>query len=135
MPCENCPGVKVEGAIQIVYTGGPAHAPYVLAQHAIQPEIVHYHQPAVRPDGCIEYDNHGGTTPPCPEGYRRDPANPWLLCPVWPSCVFRMLHCRQADDGSLNIEGRCLSIQSGRKANEALTQQGCEQCLVKEPIV
>jgi hypothetical protein len=41
-------------------------------------------------DGTIQYKKKGWEPPPCPEGFSRDPRDPWHFLPEWPPCDFRI---------------------------------------------
>lgn len=134
MGCQNCPDDRAfDGVFYIVYTGGPPHAQFVAMQevvrHARQDEIVRLYRPKVRPDGCIEYERDA-PEPPAPEGYARNEGDPWVLRPVWPSCVHRMYRVQMLDDGQLKIDGICTHPQSGATRREPITCAKCNLCAV-----
>lgn len=134
MGCQNCPDDKtLEGVFYIVYTGGPPHAQFAVMQEVVrrarQDEVVRLYRPEVRPDGCIEYEQDA-PEPPVPEGYTRDDNNPWLLRPMWPSCIYRMYRVQMLDEGQLKIDGICMNPQSGATQKEPVTCAKCSLCIV-----
>jgi hypothetical protein len=137
MGCQDCPDssvtVYLAGSVYVLYTGGPPAAIYHALNQAVAPDDPQvarcFSRPTVHPDGSIEYPP-GDREPPCPVGWQR--AEPWRFTSLWPSCIYRMFRCSRQDDGSLTIVTLCGTL--GHKSTEALTQQSCDQCLVRESI-
>ncbi len=129
MGCDSCPDEKnAEGVFFIVYTGGPPHAPFAAMQAVVRDDgIVRRHQPTVHPDGHIEYQRDA-PEPPVPEGYAKDECDPWVLRPVWASCVHRMYRVQRLDDGLLKIDGLCCNPLSGVQPHQLLTCAKCNLC-------
>lgn len=135
MPCEGCPpestAIHPIGVTSIIYTGGPPQAVFALVDRGIAADdptmITKWSRPTVHPDGSLEY-KHDETEPPDIEGYKRDDSNSRLLHPVWPHCVWRMLHVWCEDTGNVKIVALCLTPISGFKAYEHLALQQCTDC-------
>jgi len=132
--CNKCPEMDIldnpRGVGYIVYTGGPPEAPFAAVRFMMPADdgfVRKYARPRVTMNGCIEYDP-AGPQPPVPEGYTRMPHNPWTLCPIWASCVFRASRVTLHEDGYLQIEGQCLNPASGKKGYETLATDFCEAC-------
>jgi len=135
MGCEDCPKLQHNRAtLYVVYTGGPAWAPFAAMKTAIPDDgIIRRYQPTIHPDGRIEYGRNV-PPPPVPEGYQTDHNDPWLLRPIWVSCVYRMYRVQMLDDGILTIEGQCPLLASSRPRNDKLTNTFCRACAVGYPI-
>jgi len=132
MGCPDCPDAKdLEGMSYIVYTGGPPEAPFAAVALAIHDDgIIRRYRPFVHPDGSIEYVRDV-PEPPVPEGYARDEQNPWLLRPIWVSCVYRMYRTKQLEDGTLKIDGLCTHPDAGMPAHKPVTNAKCCLCNVR----
>ncbi len=132
MGCETCPDSQtMDGVFFVVYTGGPPHAQFAAMQMAVNKladdGIVRLHTPRVQPDGSIEYEK-AAPEPPVPEGYVRDERDPYVLRPVWSSCLYRMYRVQRLDDGLLKIDGLCTNPLSGQDAITPLTNAKCRLC-------
>jgi hypothetical protein len=134
MGCDNCPDDKtLEGVFFIVYAGGPPTAQYATMQHIVdhtQPnEIIRLYRPTIHSDGRIEYEKDA-PAPQVPEGYLRDESVPWILRPIWPSCIYRIFRVQMLDDGQLKIEGLCSNPLTGIPANKPITREKCSLCVI-----
>jgi hypothetical protein len=130
MSCKNCPDKNIDGTALIVYTGGPPHAPFAAMRLVLRDDgIIRRYQPTVHPDGCIEY-KRDAPEPLVPEGYMKDEHNPWILRPVWVSCIYRTYRVQRLDDGQLKINGFCVNPHSGISTREPVTCAKCNLCAV-----
>lgn len=130
MGCNNCPDANTPtGVLFIVYAGGPPHTPFAAMRAAVPNDtIIRRYRPVVHPDGRIEY-NRDVPAPPVPEGYRAN--DPWILQPVWVSCIFRGYRVQTLDDGTLKIEASCFQAKSGTRGHEIITNDFCHNCPVR----
>lgn len=135
-PCEGCPeymtpGDGSRGVAVIVYTGGPAWAPFANVVRALSPDrsgvVTKWSRPTVHKHGEIEYQQNEAE-PPEIEGYERDASNPRLLRPIWPRCGWRVLRVWREDTGAVSISAGCLLPASGVPAYEALKLAQCQNC-------
>ncbi|MEN6367682.1 MAG: hypothetical protein ABFC88_12800 [Thermoguttaceae bacterium] len=60
----------------------------------------------------------------------RDEHDPWVLRPVWSSCLYRMYRVQRLEDGTLKIDGLCAMPMSGIPAHQPLTNTNCRLCKV-----
>jgi len=139
-PCEGCPEYLsardgTRGAAIIVYTGGPpAYAAFANVIRALPPDVdgvvTKWSRPTVHPKGEIEYQQNEAE-PPGIEGYERDASNSRLLRPIWPPCVWRMLHVWREDTGAVSISAGCLTPASGVQVHESLRLNQCATCTAR----
>jgi len=71
------------------------------------PGLGTYSLPTVHNAGSIEYAPVDAQPPPEPNGYLRDPQNPWLFHPVWPECQLRMAGVRKDKSGVIDVKMVC----------------------------
>lgn len=138
-PCQDCPdhvpprdGTRPVSVI--VYTGGPAYAPFANVDRGIMPDqegiVTKWSRPHIHPRGEIEYQQNEAE-PPRIEGYEPDASNSRLLCPIWPHCVWRILRVWREDTGAISISAGCLTPASGVQAYESLKLSTCQNCAVR----
>lgn len=138
-PCKDCPDYMPprdgsRGVAVIIYTGGPAYAPFANVIRALAPDrqgiITKWSRPTIHPKGEIEYQQNEAE-PPEIEGYQRDASNPRLLRPIWPHCVWRTLRVWREDTGAVAISAGCLTPVSGVPAHESLKLTRCQNCTIR----
>lgn len=72
------------------------------------PGLGTYSLPKVHDDGSIEYAPVDAKPPPEPNGYQRDPQNPWLFRPQWLECQLRMAGVRRdSKAGTIDVKMVC----------------------------
>jgi len=127
MSCEGCPELHSDGIHYIVYTGGPAHAPFAAMRALPKPDkdvIRRFTYPTIHADGRIEYPE--GPVPPVPEGYQA--LTQWVLKPTWVFCSFRLYCVRLHEEGYLEITGKCANSASGVRSDICVTNTFCQTC-------
>ena len=133
--CTSCPEVQAanrqSGYAHIIYTGGPAHAQYLVLRQLIpprNPEIVTKHGwPSILNSGSIAYT--GGEAPPPPEGFAV--VAPGVFQPQWPFCPYKMLRAQLQDTGQLDVAALCCHPPSGKADLKPLLLADCQQCAVR----
>lgn len=136
MACKDCPDFippqnNSRRVAVIVYTGGPPYALFANVIRTLSADldgvITKWSRPTVHPDGGIEYKQNEAK-PPEIEGYQRDAVNFWLLRPIWPHCVWRMLRVWREDTGAVIISAGCNLPNSGAPPDESLRLTHCQNC-------
>jgi hypothetical protein len=109
------------------YRPGDTEHPLAWAiRNSLPPAGTVYGQPAVHDDGSLEY-TPVKAPPPAVNGYEPDPANPWLLRPLWPECQSRMAGIGKLTDGKLKLVMVCKHTEA-KHFQRFVTPGDCQGC-------
>lgn len=89
-----------------------------------------FQRPVFGPDGTIRYPKRDGDWEPPqePNGYRRDPNNPWHFLPLWPVCGLRLAQgFIKVACGCLGINMRCNQPKASTFGQQ-IAHTDCEKC-------
>ena len=82
-------------------------------------------------DGSIQYRKKGWEPPPVPNGYVRDPKDPWHFLPEWPACDQRLRTTLMKKCGALHLLIICNNPEAPTHRQE-LTVDVCKGCPFKK---
>lgn len=111
--CEGCPDVK----------------PGTITRLRAKPDVPSFKGARVMEDKSILFakSEKDWEPPPEPEGYTRDPENPWRFLPAWPECKKRLQTPFVKPCGAIRILTIC-NCPGCPLRREEVTVAQCESC-------